>query len=325
MTRFTNYTYFSLTLLLHFLMSCTTPPPPPPPSVLAVSSGHVERIDSFVSMHVTARDVDIWLPDTYDGKIPHQVLYMHDGQMLYDSTTTWNGQEWGVDEVLGQLIAEGKVPPTIVVGVYNGGPTRHPDYFPQQPFDALPDSMRQHWLTEAKKQGGISEAETSVRSDAYLRFLFEELKPVIDERYRVHTDAAQTFMAGSSMGGLISMYALGEYPKYLAGAACLSTHWIGLMQAGDDTIPLAFADYVREKILPSEEHRIYFDYGTETLDAHYEPHQLRVDSILRAKGYGADQWRSEKFPGAAHTEDAWRERLHIPLEWLLNTRLGHPK
>ena len=149
-----------------------------------------------------------------------------------------------------------------------------------------------------------------VHSDDYLRFIFEELKPFIDTNYPTLPDFLHTFMMGSSMGGLISMYALCEYPNVVAGAACLSTHWpIG------EGISLR---YFRSHIPPPGDHKFYFDYGTHTLDSQYEVYQKRADRILREKGYqpGKD-WVTWKFEGADHSESAWQERVHIPLKFLL--------
>lgn len=99
-----------------------------------VSIGSIKHILQFSSKFVDARNVDIWLPPGYQTDKKYPVLYMHDGQMLFDSTTSWNKQEWGVDEVLGQLIAKNQIEPLIVVGVFNSNQNRHIDYFPQKPF-----------------------------------------------------------------------------------------------------------------------------------------------------------------------------------------------
>ena len=112
------------------------------------------------------------------------------------------------------------------------------------------------------------------------------------------------------MGGLISMYAVCEYPRILSGVACLSTHWpIG------DGISLR---YFRTHIPQPDGYKFYFDYGTRTLDSQYEEYQKRADRSLREKGYqpGKD-WVTWKFEGADHSEKSWRERLHIPLKFLL--------
>lgn len=288
-----------------------------PPAPLSVSAGQVLRYEQFPSQFVAARNVDIWLPDGYDAGSAYPVLYMHDGQMLYDSTTTWNKQEWMVDEVVGRLIEEQAIPPCIVVGIWNGDADRHADYFPQKPFESLPQAYQDSLLELGEREGGTPLFSKPVQSDGYLRFIVEELKPYIDSTFATAPERAHTFIAGSSMGGLISMYALCEYPEMFSGAACLSTHWVGTFSTENNPIPAAFVAYLRQNLPDPAHHRLYFDYGTETLDALYEPYQLQVDTVMMEKGYTDSNWQSLKFEGTDHSERAWQERLHIPLEFLL--------
>lgn len=144
-----------------------------------------------------------------------------------------------------------------------------------------------------------------------------ELKPYIDKHFPVKSDRDNTFIMGSSMGGLISIYALTEYPHIFAGAACLSTHWPGSFNQDDNPIPDAFLSYLEQHLPQPGTHRIYFDYGTETLDAWYPPLQARVDKLMKQKGFTDHHWLTREFTGAAHTENAWAARLHIPLQFLL--------
>lgn len=280
-----------------------------------VAGGQVIRHADMPSKWVSARHVDVWLPPDYDGRKSFPVLYMHDGQMLFDSTHTWNRQEWEVDETLMGLSALG-FPSVIVVGIWNNGETRHLDYFPEKPFGMLPQETRDS-LYQSERSNGQSVFKGEIRSDAYLRFLVKELKPFIDSAYRTRKDRMHTFIAGSSMGGLISMYAFCEYPKVFGGAACLSTHWPGVFQLENNPIPDAFVRYLKEKLPKPGKGRIYFDYGTTTLDALYPPLQKKADAVLRLKGYGGDQWLTLAFPGEPHAETAWKKRLHIPLQFLL--------
>lgn len=281
------------------------------------SVGQVVHWADFPAQAITARPISVWLPTSYDGQTPHQVLYMHDGQMLYDSTITWNGQEWGVDEVMQRLIDSGEIEPTIVVGVWNGGPTRHIDYFPQSPWETLPEAFRDSLLRVGKRSNGQAIFAGEVRSDAYLRYLVTEVKPYIDSAFVTLPDAAHTFVAGSSMGGLISMYALCEYPEVFGGAACLSTHWPGIFEVAGNPIPEAFRAYLAAHLPDPATHRLYFDYGTATLDALYPPLQTQVDTIVAQRGYTAAQWQTLRFEGADHSENAWRARLDQPLRFLL--------
>ncbi len=112
------------------------------------------------------------------------------------------------------------------------------------------------------------------------------------------------------------MYAISEYPDIFKGAACLSTHWIGTFD-DNPVIAQSFINYFGENIPNPANHKIYFDYGTETLDQHYEPYQLKIDSIMRINGYDELNWKTLKFEGKDHSEASWRERLDIPLIFLL--------
>lgn len=288
-----------------------------PAQNIQTSSGAVQRFENFPSEFVPARNVDVWLPDGYTADKKYAVLYMHDGQMLYDSNTTWNRQEWGVDETVGRLVAENKIRDCIVVGIWNGGRLRHSEYFPQKPFESL-TAEELKTVQEALPENRRNEANGfKANSDQYLKFLVFELKPFIDSQFSTRSDPENTFVSGSSMGGLISMYAICEYPNVFSGAACLSTHWPGVFSMENNPIPDAFLRYMEQQLPDPNSHRLYFDYGTATLDSLYEPTQLRVDALLKKKGFDQKNWKTQKFPGADHSEKAWRERLDIPLLFLL--------
>lgn len=277
-----------------------------------------DRIEAFESEWIADRTIQIYLPPSYAaGDQRYPVLYMHDGQMLFDSTTTWNGQEWGVDETMDRLIAEGTIRETIVVGVWNGGtPLRHPEYFPQKPFESLGEAITDSLYTIERGENTLLFGNP-VQSDNYLKFLTEELKPYIDSKYYTLPDAENTFIMGSSMGGLISMYAICEYPNVFGGAACLSTHWPGTFGLENNPIPDAFFTYLNNSLPDPANHKLYFDYGTETLDALYQDLQPVADTIIRNGGYTAANFLTRKFEGDPHDENAWKNRLHIPLTFLL--------
>jgi len=281
-----------------------------------VSSGKLQRLENFPSTLIPPRTVDIWLPDGFSSAQRYAVLYMHDGQMLFDGSSSWNKQEWRVDEVAQQLINAGKVRPFIVVAVHNHAANRHAEYFPQAPFSSLPIEKQQA-LYQTERQPGQKLFQQPVYSDRYLQFLVTELKPYIDANFPVYRDQANTFVMGSSMGGLISMYALSQYPKVFGGAACLSTHWPGIFTVDNNQIPTALLRFMRQQLPPAAQHKIYFDYGDQTLDAMYPPLQKHVDQLMRQLKYPDTLWQTRFFPGADHSENAWANRLHIPLEFLL--------
>ena len=279
--------------------------------------GRIVRHENFPSAHVTPRNVDVWLPAQYDPQKKYAVLYMQDGQMLFDSSLTWNKQEWGVDETLSQLMSENKIKDCIVVGVWNGGRSRHAEYFPQKPFESLSASQQEMVYNAYRSNGQSIFFGIPIMSDRYLNFLTQELKPFIDKTYATKTDRSNTFIAGSSMGALISLYAICEYPSIFGGAACLSTHWPGLFTMENNPVPGAFFSYLEQSLPSPNRHRIYFDHGTETLDSMYASLQKSVDLIMAKKGYKSKQWISRSWPGQDHSERSWRGRFALPASFLL--------
>ena len=276
-----------------------------------VSVGRIDRLAHISSRHVDARHVDVWLPADYSPAKRYNVLYMHDGQMLFDARTTWNKQAWDVHLVVARLLAEKRIPNTLIVGIWNNGSLRHSEYFPQKFLPFLTEVTRQELITK-----GLA---GKPRADAYLRFIVEELKPAIDAKYATHPGRDSTFIAGSSMGGLISVYAMNEYPQVFGGAAGLSTHWLGSGEA-NAAIPLAAFNYLRDHLAAPEGHRLYQDHGTTELDALYAPYQRFVDEIVRDRGYTAANSLSRVFEGAGHNERAWAARLDSVLVFLMGAR-----
>jgi alpha-glucosidase len=294
-----------------------------PAAAPEVSSGRLLTINDFESDFVPARDIFVWLPEDYSEDRRYAVLYMHDGDSLWDAATTWNGQEWGVDEVVSGLLEEGAIRDVIVVGIPNAGSERGIEYLPQKPFEAMaPEDQQALYAIEHPELGRVYSGP--IRSDAYLRFLVEELKPHIDANFPTLPDRDNTVVMGSSMGGLISIYAISEYPEVFGGAGCLSTHWPGSLYPGDSPFPALMRDYLKDNIPEPDGHYLWFDYGSEGLDASYAGYQSRVDHIVRNKGYGNDRWITFLDAGADHNEDAWRARLHHPLTFLLAPRPAAP-
>ena len=273
-------------------------------------AGTVIRFENYLSQYVQPRNIDVWLPPGYVAKKKYAVLYMQDGQMLFDSTITWNKQEWQVDETMSWLLGEKKIMDCIVVAISNTDASRHSEYFPWKPIAKMSPQIRDTLLAE--------ELQGKSQSDNYLSFLVKELKPFIDRQFPTYKDQRHTFIAGSSMGALISLYALCEYPRVFYGAACLSTHWPGSLLHSSDDIPLAFMAYLQNHLPDPETHRIYFDYGSLTLDSHYKKYQRMADKLMKEAGYKKKNWITQEFPGEDHSEAAWGKRLDIPLVFLLS-------
>jgi len=284
-----------------------------------VSSGKIVSYNNFQSKYVDARNVNVWLPAEYDSTKNYPVLYMHDGQQLFDSTITWNKQEWKMDETASKLIAANKITPFIVVGIWNNGIKRRFEYMPQKPFNKLPKKTQFNIRNQFMNQS--TNEPFDLQADRYLKFIVKELKPFIDLNFSTSTNQENTFIGGSSFGGMISWYAVCEYPSIFGNAICMSTHWPGLFPGTfNPQLPEQFLNYLKKKLPTSNSHRIYFDYGTETLDAYYETYQLRVDAVMEQKGYKDGEWMSLKFVGEDHSEKAWAKRLDYPLVFLFGKK-----
>ena len=228
------------------------------------------------------RRVWIYLPSSYNSsKKRYPVMYMHDGQNVFDNLTSFSG-EWGVDEALDTLGK--KTRECIVVGIDNGGSKRINEYCP---YDFS--------LQSGQKGAG--------EGDLYVQFLAKTLKPFIDKKYRTLKDSKNTFTAGSSMGGLISMYAVVKYPKVFGGAGVFSpAFWIG-QKIFDDM-------KTKGKKVNS---KIYFYAGDDegesmvplTIKAFNEMHKVsksKMATVIRA--------------GGKHNETRWRAEFPLFYEWL---------
>ncbi len=266
----------------------------------------ITSFPDFPSRFVAPREVDVWLPPGYEAHSGDRfpVIYLQDGQNLFDPAKSYAGTAWEIDRALERLIAAGRTRGAILVGIWNTGLTRSADYFPAKAvrvgdIAAVPNA----YATQSHP----------IVSDLYLKFLVRELKPFIDRTYRTQSGPAHTFLMGSSIGALISAYGVAEYPGVFGGAACLSTHWL----AGDGAV----IDYLQGHLPGASDHRFYFDHGTETLDAQYGPYQLRMDAVMKAHGYEQGvSWETRVFPGADHSEASWGRRVEVPLSFLLGVR-----
>lgn len=275
-----------------------------------VTSGSISHIELFTSKFVDARNIDIWLPDNYSTKKRYNVLYMHDGKALFDPFLMFHKQSWEMDATVSKLIKEGRIQDTIVVGIWNNEKFRHAEYYPQKHLEYLHKSIRNDFITTKLKNRPMA--------DNYLKFIVTEVKPYIDEHFSTYTDRAHTFIMGSSMGGMISLYAIAEYPDVFGGAAALSTHWIGTYENNVE-LPLATFTYLQDHIPAPATHRIYMDHGTKDLDSNYAAHQAYVNEMFRIKGYNENNLMSKVFEGENHSENAWAKRVEIPLLFLLGT------
>jgi len=231
----------------------------------------------------THRRVDIYLPPSYEPSARRRfpVVYMHDGQNLSDPATAFGGATWELEGALGRLASRGIEP--IVVGIHHGGEQRLAELSP------FPDP----------KHGGG-------RGDRYTRFVADTLKPAIDKRFRTRTDRDSTATAGSSMGGLISLYAFFREGSPFGRAAVMSPSiWFGARRI------LQFVEQA-----PIAHGRLYVDVGTEE-GAGTLRDARALARVLRNKGYrGRQSLRYVEAAGHRHQEHHWAERLPGALAFL---------
>jgi len=226
------------------------------------------------------RTVRLYLPPSYaNSKERYPVLYMHDGQNLFDAATSFLG-EWEVDESLNSL-AQARHLDLIVVGIDNGGEHRNLEL---APFD---------------NENGKAEG------DAYLAFIVEVVKPYIDAHYRTKSGRDDTGIMGSSLGGLISHYALLRYPQVFGKVGVLSpSYWYA---------PPLYAFTAAHP--PARDSRWYF-YAGGAEDEHMVDDLQRMLGVMRAGGLAPAAMTVHVVPGAAHNEAAWRAEFPRAIEWL---------
>lgn len=256
---------------------------------------------------IEPRVVYVWLPPHYQSSQQYPVLYFQDGQMLFDSSKTWNHQSWALDEQLGSYMYDKPEKSCILVGIANSN-KRFNEYFPEDATSLL----------SKQDQEAITENQAFLAND-YLHYVVSIVKPYIDQHFATKKEAKFTAIVGSSMGGLISAYAVCKYPEIFGTALCLSTHWPGSIRVHHASIPKALIHWFKKNLPAPENHYFYFDYGTESLDAAYAPWQHKMDRAFKQKGYSPAHFKSICFPGAGHTERDWSKRITIPFLFFIQS------
>ena len=251
-------------------------------------TGEFVLFPSFPSQFLRhKRDVVVLLPPGY--RDPHNqhkrygVLYMHDGQNLFDPRTSFLGRDWQVDEVSRRLIKSGQMEPVIIVGIANT-PDRNTEYTP---------------FVDPKHQGG--------GGAWYGRFLTEELKPYVDERFRTLSDRDHTGIGGSSLGGLISIFLGLKHSTVFSRIMVVSpSAWWA-----DGEIIRRVSTLTKDEFPV----KIWMDMGhDEGAEGLHFTRELAKE--LRRLFPNRSQFRYEEFPGANHSEEAWSRRIHLPLSYL---------
>ncbi len=304
--------FLFLFAIIAILVSCTnttTPEAPFEVSKLEVTSGNLWHADIFSSeLNETIR-IDVWTPDGYTASKLYPVIYMHDGQNLFDANSTWNHQAWEIDSVLGSLIADKKVRPAIVVGIHSVDTTRIGDLMPERVVEMTPPGEVRDSIDRM--------CRGQYRADEYLSFIVNTLKPIIDDKFSTLTDCRSTSIMGSSMGGLISIYGLSEYSEVFGAAVCMSTHWTGAIGDNID-FPTAMKYYLMDRLPRGTDHRLYFDNGDCDYDSQYLPAYEMMNRLFDFLGYQeGDRLKTGVFQGHSHSEKSWSERVDIPLQFIL--------
>ncbi|WP_435418066.1 alpha/beta hydrolase-fold protein [Parerythrobacter aurantius] len=300
-------------LLLVLLSACTTP------QASQADAGRFVEIERMAAEGLPDQRVTIWLPPGYDtASRRYGVLYMHDGQNLFDPANAHYGKIWQADRVMRDLVAAGTIDPVIIVGIWSPGADRYRQYLPQKPAQALQGVLKDDLDGDLSRSGPIL-------SDHYLDWIVTYLKPRIDRDYRTRTGRADTTMIGASMGGIMSCYAIVERPDIFGRAGCVSSHWPlvdpDLAKASKAEVDRVWRDYLMGKLGAPTGRRIWMDHGTATLDGYYPPFQQSISEMFRDAGWqeGRD-FAAREYTGAEHDEVAWNARLPEMLVWLLSER-----
>lgn len=235
------------------------------------------------------RDVIVYLPPGYncEPERRYPVLYLHDGQNLFDAATAFFGNEWGLDELAEELIRNGKIQPLIIVGIYNAGEMRMSEYT---------------HVRDRRGRGG--------KARAYAKMIVEELKPFIDGEYRTLSGPPNTGLGGSSLGGLVTLYLGLHYPQLFGKLIIMSP-----------SVWWANAAILREtrKLQRKSDQQIWLDIGTrEGQEAEACVRNARaLRDVLIEKGWRLERdLRFLEDEGAGHDERAWGNRMRDALPFL---------
>jgi predicted alpha/beta superfamily hydrolase len=236
------------------------------------------------------RGLTVYLPPGYEENAGwrYPVFYMQDGQNLFDPARAFGGQHWRVAETANALIDANQIQPLIIVGIDNTGPERINEYTP----------------THDRRRGGGG-------ADAYGSLLLTEIKPMVDATYRTLTDAANTAIGGSSLGGLVSLYLALKLPEVFSKAAVMSPSVWWDRRA-------ILRDVRRATCRP----KLWVDMGTAESRGAGSARRVLEDARLLNVGLEQAGWREgetlhyEEIQGGTHSEQAWAERFGRVLEWL---------
>jgi predicted alpha/beta superfamily hydrolase len=228
------------------------------------------------------RDVIVWLPPSYEKNVKkhYPVLYMHDGQNVFDPSTSFAGYDWRVDETADSLIKLKKIEEIIIVGIYNS-PDRLPEY------------------------------SDSPLGNAYMNFVITVVKPLVDSTYRTKPDRKHTAVMGSSMGGVSSLMFVWKRPDIFSMAGCLSSaFWYDEHKTLDE---------VQNDKGPKKDIRIYLDCGDREKEL-VGGYQQMVAILKKKRFVKGKNLEYHLEAGADHNEQAWAKRVWRPLVFMFGKR-----
>ena len=284
------------------------------PVLAATDTGRLIEFEHVTAAGLPDQRLTIWLPPGYDrSQRRYGVIYMHDGHNLFDLAQSNFHKIWAADQAMLAAMRSSRIAPYIIVGIWAPGADRYRQYLPKEVYDLASPQLR----TRMDKLAG-----GPIISDAYLAWLAGPLKHWVDHKFRTRRGPADTVIAGSSMGGLMSCYAFLTRSDIYCRAACVSSHWPAAEpgEAGslDPEIAGLWDQWFARHLGKPSGRRLWMDHGTATLDAFYAPYQLTIDRRMTSSGWrrGRD-WESKVYPGAEHEENAWAARLPELFGWLL--------
>jgi predicted alpha/beta superfamily hydrolase len=264
----------------------------------AKDDGRLRLHPRFPSKYLsTPRDLLVYLPPGYeDSDVRYPVLYLQDGQNLFDPATAFGGNEWRADITADELIRGGTVEPMILVGLYNTGVRRISEYTPTK--------------DRRLRKGG--------KAERYAQMMAREVKPFIDHCYRTRKSAGDAGVGGSSLGALVSLITCLSYPRVFGKLALMSPSvwW------DEHSILRLIEDW-----MPPRRPRIWLDTGTEEGN---NPARVVSDARLMHHAFVANGWREgadlhyEEAQGHPHNEQAWADRFGRVLEYLFPAGADSP-
>ncbi|MBL8550593.1 MAG: hypothetical protein JNJ73_11470 [Hyphomonadaceae bacterium] len=271
---------------------------------------------AFASHRLRPRDLYVWTPDVAPGAhLP--VVYMQDGQNLFDARLVPFGAAWNLDECVSRLADQGEIHPAIIVGI---GCTddRLLEYAPDLIMRRLPARSRE--LIE-QAWGGPS------LSARYAHMLVEEIKPLIDAWFPTRPGRETTHIAGASLGGAVAAEMLARYPDVFASAACLSAH-LSFLPIDEAHLPPPFlasdvidavGAFARTDMPRAGRHRVWLDRSEFGIDKFYEPAHAAFAAALSELGYVASvDLSGGAFAGVGHDESAWGARFGAALTFMFD-------